>query len=74
MNLRCTNNWLGHEWGPDGQCVRRCGATNGRILAAATSVADQCLAEALSPNPPAGHSSLRDSLLRLLPQDRGSHV
>lgn len=32
MNIKCVNNWLGHEWGADGYCTRRCGAFIGKTL------------------------------------------
>ena len=52
MDIHCANNWLYHEWGPDGKCIRRCGATlysdQGTQLAS-TLVDDQSLSEVLSP-------------------------
>ena len=26
MNIRCKNDWLFHDWGTDGKCIRGCGA------------------------------------------------
>lgn len=27
MDIHCANNWIFHQWGPDGKCIRRCGAS-----------------------------------------------
>jgi len=50
MDIHCVDNWLYHRWGPDGRCVRGCGATGFRGKHSyVTSVDDQSLSEVLSP-------------------------
>jgi hypothetical protein len=51
MDIHCVDNWLYHRWGPDGRCIRGCGATGplyrGSHLAV-TSGDDQFLSASLS--------------------------
>lgn len=74
MDIHCTNNWIGHEWGADGYCKRKCGAFIGRSLGVETSVDDLFLSEVLSPARPVDPTVRRGSVRPLLRLVRGSRV
>ena len=60
MNLKCRDGWLGHLWGPNGKCLRKCGAIyktpDGVTLADAL-----CPAEEHATDPLADRIARRDS-------------
>lgn len=69
MDIRCARDWLFHEWGTDGKCVR-CRVTGFRgTQNAATSAGDLSLAVVPLRVHPAGLASLHDSL-RLVARPR----
>ena len=61
MDIRCAKDWIFHEWGADGRCIR-CRVTGFRgTQNAATSAGDLSLAVVPLRVHPAGLASLHDS-------------
>ncbi len=55
MKVRCVDNWLYHDWAPDGRCIRGCGATGPLYRGTQLSLTledDQSLSEEPSPAHP----------------------
>ena len=76
MDIHCVNNWLFHHWGPDGKCIRRCGATlysDRGNLHASTSEDVQSPSAVHGPTRPVGLAAQHGSHLhQRLPEDDSS--